>query len=216
MQRTALRAAADAERYAHKNLLRRISVRLLRKVSGYEVDYIPNISFRLMSLVLSMRDILFPVGKRLNRFGIRRGSVVVDFGCGTGSYLERASQIVGDAGKVYAVDVHPLAIMSIKRRVKQKNLSNVVPVLSTDYPVDIESQSADVIYALDMFHHVKITDGFLAELHRLLKPKGFLFIESGHQPLRRAREKLLKSGCWVIVNEEKNLFECAPNERGSA
>lgn len=190
-------------------------MRLLRTMVGYEVEHLPNISFRLMSFVISMRDVLFPVGKRLDRFGIRKGSVVVDFGCGPGSYLERASQIVGDAGKVYAVDVHPLAIMSIKRKAKQKNLTNVVPVLSTGYPVDIESQSADVIYALDMFHHVKDTDGFLTELHRVLKPKGSLFIESGHQPLDGARKKILKSDCWVIVKEEQNLFECTSKEHGS-
>jgi ubiquinone/menaquinone biosynthesis C-methylase UbiE len=189
---------------------------LLKTISGYEVEYLPNISFRLMSVVISMRDVFFPIGKRLDRFGIRKGFVVVDFGCGPGSYLERASQIVGDAGKVYAVDVHPLAIMSIRRKAEQKNLNNVVPVLSTGYPVDIESQSADVIYALDMFHHVKDTDGFLTELHRVLKPNGSLFIESGHQPLDGARKKILKSDCWVIVKEEQSLFECTSKAHGRA
>lgn len=190
-------------------------MRLLRTLSGYEVEYLPNIAFRLMSLVLSMRDALAPVEKRLDRFGIRKGSVVVDFGCGPGSYIERASQLVGDAGKVYAVDVHPLAIMSIKRRAKQKNFSNVVPVLSTGYPVNIASQSADVIYALDMFHHVKDADGFLTELHRVLKPNGSIFIESGHQSLDGARKKILNSDCWVIVKEERNLFECTSKEHGT-
>lgn len=191
-------------------------MQLLRTLSGYEVEYLPNIAFRLMSVVLSMRDALAPVGKRLDRFDIRKGCVVVDFGCGPGSHIERASQLVGDAGKVYAVDVHPLAIMSIKRRAKQKNFSNVVPVLSAGYPVNIASQSADVIYALDMFHHVKDTDGFLTELHRVLKPNGTLFIESGHQPLDGARKKILNSDCWVIVKEEQNLFECTSKEHGSA
>ena len=185
---------------------------LLKTMSGYEREYLPNIAFRLMSFVFAVRDVLFPVGKRLDRFGIHKGFVVVDFGCGPGSYLERASQLVGDAGKVYAVDVHPLAISSVKRKVKRKNLGNVAPVLATGYPVDIEKQSADVIYALDMFHHVQDTDGFLMELHRLLKPKGALFIESGHQPQKDARQKILQSDCWVIANEEKNLFECTPKE----
>lgn len=191
-------------------------MQLLRTLSGYEVEHLPNIAFRLMSLVLSMRDAFVPVGKRLDRFGILKGSVVVDFGCGPGSYIERASQLVGDVGKVYAVDVHPLAIKSIKRKAKQKNLGNVIPVLSTGYPVEIASQSADVIYAMDMFHHVKDTDGFLAELHRVSKPSCSLFIESGHQSLDGARKKILDSDCWVIVNEKQNLFECTPKEHGSA
>ncbi len=189
---------------------------LLNKMSGYELEHIPNFLFRLMSFVLAIRDILFPIGKRLDQFGIDKGFIVVDFGCGPGSFIEQASQLVGDGGKVYAVDVHPLAIKSIKERARRKNLENVVPVLSTGYPVDIDSHSADVIYALDMFHHVKDTRGFLKELHRLLRPSGALFIESGHQPLNDAKQKIVKSDCWVIIKEESNMFKCRPKEHESA
>ena len=153
-------------------------MRLFRRICGYEVERIPDISFRLMSLLFSIRDVFIPVGKRLDRFGIDRGAVVVDFGCGPGSYIERASQIVGDAGK--------------------------------GYPVDIENRSVDMIYALDMFHHVKDAGGFLRELHRLLKPGGRLFIERGHQPMENAKEKISKSDCWVIRKEDRNMFECIP------
>lgn len=191
-------------------------MRILKTLSGYEVEKLPNIAFRLMSFVISIRDLLFPVGKRLDRFGIRQGSIVVDFGCGPGSYIARASQLVGDRGKVYAVDVHPLAIRSIGMKSKQEKLDNVVPVLSTGFPVGIERRSVDVIYALDMFHHIKDANGFLAELHRMLKQNGSLFIESGHQSLDEARRKILNSERWTIVKEERNLFECRPNEHGNA
>ena len=189
---------------------------LLKKMSGYEVEHMPNIPFRLMSFVLAIRDIVFPVGKRFDQFGIDKGFIVVDFGCGPGSYVEKASQLVGDEGRVYAVDVHPLAIKSIKERARRKNLENVAPILSTGYPVDIDSHSADIIYALDMFHHIKDTRGFLKELHRLLKPSGTLFIESGHQPLNDAKQKIVKSNCWAIIKEESNMFKCKPKERESA
>lgn len=180
---------------------------LLKKVSGYEVEKIPNIAFRLMSFVFAIRDTFFPVAKRLDQMGINGGFTVVDFGCGPGSYVEPASLLVGEIGKVYAVDVHPLAIKSIKNRVKRKTLGNVVPILSTGYPVDIESHSADVIYAFDMFHHIKDARGFLKELHRILKTSGTLFIESGHQPMGDAKQKILKSDCWAIINEECNQLD---------
>ena len=186
---------------------------LLKKMSGYEVEHMPNIPFRLMSFVLAIRDIVFPVGKRFDQFGIDKGFIVVDFGCGPGSYVEQASKLVGDGGKVYAVDVHPLAIKAIKEKAKKKGLENVVPVLSTGYPVDIASHSVDVIYALDMFHHIKDSKGFLKELHRLLKPRGTLFIESGHQRLDNAKQKIVKSGCWVITEVKRNMFKCTPKER---
>ncbi len=189
---------------------------LLKTMSGYEVEHLPNIPFRLMSFVIAIRDIVFPIGKRLDQFGIDKGFIVVDFGCGPGSYVEQASQLVGDGGKVYAVDVHALAIKSVKKKVRKKSLNNVIPVFSTGYPVDIESQSADVIYALDMFHHVKDVEAFLRELRRLLKPSGTLFIESGHQPLDDAKQKIVKSNYWAIIKEKRNMFKCRPKEHESA
>ena len=183
---------------------------LKNKMCGYEIEHMPNLSFRLMSFVLSIRDFLFPVGKKLDQFNIENGFIIVDFGCGPGSFVEHASKLVGNNGKVYAVDVHPLAIKAIKEKAKSKTLANVAPVLSIGYPVDIDSHIADVIYALDMFHHIKDTRGFLKELHRLLKPNGTLFIESGHQLLDNAKQKIKKSGCWVIIKEERNMFKCSP------
>ena len=170
----------------------------LRTLFGTKNENIPNIAFRIMSFFLSLRDVFISVSKRVKSFGIENGSIVIDFGCGPGSYIEEASRAVGEAGKVYAVDVHPLAIKSVKAKAKKKRLNNVNPVLSTGYPVDIESQSADVIFALDMFHHVQDDEAFLRELRRLLKPNGTLFIESGHQAINVAREKILKSECWTI------------------
>jgi len=191
-------------------------MRLSGIIFGYGVENIPSIPFRIMSFILSMRDVFVSVGKRIDVFGINNGSVVIDFGCGPGSYIERASQLVGGNGRVYAVDVHPLAIKSIKKKISKASLDNVIPILSTGYPVDIKSQSADVIYALDMFHHIKNADVFLKELCRLLKPDGTLFIESGHQPFNEAKDKILKSDCWTIVEEKRNLFECKLKKHESA
>jgi len=184
---------------------------LRKQIFGFEKDKIPNISFRVMSLSITLRDILFPVRNKLNGFDIKKGFVVIDFGCGPGSYVEKASQLVGDGGKVYAVDVHVLAIRSIKKKIIKKRLTNVIPVLSKGYPVDIDSHSADVIYALDMFHHVKDASAFLKELNRLLKHSGTLFIESGHQSLDTAKQKIVQSNCWAIIKEERNTFKCRPS-----
>ena len=183
---------------------------LKNKMFGCGIEHMPNLSFRLMSFVLSIRDFLFPVGKKLDQFNIENGFFIVDFGCGPGSFVEYASKLVGNSGKVYAVDVHPLAIKAIKEKAKRKDLENVIPVLSTGYPIDIGNHSVDVIYALDMFHHIQDAGGFLKELHRLLKPNGTLFIESGHQRMDNAKQKIMKSGCWVIIKEERNMFKCSP------
>jgi len=200
----------------HRRDDKKSNMGMKNKMCGYEIEHMPNISFRLMSFVFTIRDILFSVGKKLDQFGIEKGFIIVDFGCGPGSFVEHASKLVGSGGKVYAVDIQPLAIKAVKEKAKRKNLENVVPVLLAGYPIDIDSHLADVIYALDMFHHIKDTIGFLKELHRLLKPNGTLFIESGHQQIDKAKQKIVKSDCWVIIKEERNMFKCIPKELESA
>ena len=186
---------------------------LLKLLTGYEVERMPNASFRMMSLMFSVRDRFVSVGKRLDALNIEKGATVVDFGCGPGSYIPAAAKLVGENGIVYAVDIHPLAIESVNKKIKKFHLANVVPVLSKGYPLEIESHASDLIYAFDMFHHIKDAQGFLGELHRLLKPTGTLYIESGHQPVRQAKVKIEKSGLWVILAENNRLFQCIPKRK---
>jgi ubiquinone/menaquinone biosynthesis C-methylase UbiE len=46
-----------------------------------------NLDFRLMALSYKLRDFLLPRRKILEEVGIERGKVVLDYGCGPGSYL---------------------------------------------------------------------------------------------------------------------------------
>jgi ubiquinone/menaquinone biosynthesis C-methylase UbiE len=68
-----------------------------------------NFDFRLMSLVLRLRDLRLPRMEIMREVGIQTGSWVLDFGCGPGSYVPAVSELVGPSGKVYALDIHPLA-----------------------------------------------------------------------------------------------------------
>jgi len=72
------------------------------------------------------------------------------------------------------------------------------------------SHTADVIYALDMFHMVRNTLVFLTELFRLVKPYGVLFLEDGHQSRNLSKEKVNKSACWKIAEETKEFLKCHP------
>ncbi|PIE62964.1 MAG: hypothetical protein CSA25_02630 [Desulfobacter postgatei] len=57
---------------------------------------------------------------------------------------------------------------SVRR--KKYLLTNVIPVLLGDQANIIQDHSADVVYALDMFHQVDDPAGFLADIHRIIKP----------------------------------------------
>ena len=179
---------------------------------GNEMDKMPGWSFRIMAFLFNVKDLFKPAGKKLEQFNIRKGTTVVDYGSGTGRYLKKASELVGNTGMVYAVDIHELAVESAFRQIRKHDLRNIKPVKTDGNTTDIPSHCTDLIYALDMFHMVRNTFVFLKELNRISKVDGALIIEDGHQPRSLSKEKLLKSDFWEIVEENKSFIKCSPKK----
>lgn len=53
-----------------------------------------------MIAALEERDILAPIDKEVDKFDIKKGNIVIDYGCGSGSYIKRISELIGYNGKV--------------------------------------------------------------------------------------------------------------------
>lgn len=166
--------------------------------------------FRIMSWIFVVRDKFMSPWKMLDKFGIQKGQTVVDYGCGPGSYLKRASELVGSKGTVVAVDAHKSAIKAVQERILKERLTNVKPVHAERNKTSLEDKTADVIYALDMFHMVAQPNVFLSELNRICKDEGLLFIDNGHQSRKEARSKINSSRAWEIVEENKRYMKCVP------
>lgn len=162
-----------------------------------------------MIAALEERDILAPIDKEVDKFDIKKGNIVIDYGCGSGSYIKRISELIGYNGKVYAVDLHDLAIEAVKNKINKYQLGNVEPVLVKNTKL-IKDNVADIIIAIDMFHMVEETNIFLRELHRLTKENGFVFIDIHHMSLDDARGKILNSKLWEIECEIDNCLKCVP------
>ncbi|MCX6285410.1 MAG: class I SAM-dependent methyltransferase [Bacteroidetes bacterium] len=182
-------------------------------LTGNEMDRMPGWAFKMMACMFNIGDLIKPPDNRLRPFNLQKGQTVIDYGSGTGRYLKKASEQVGESGLVYAVDIHELAIESAHRRIEKYKLKNVRPVLTDGKTVNIPSNTADVIYCLDMFHMVKDTSGFLKGLNSLIKPGGILYLEDGHQPRERTRGKVINSGCWDILAENKSFITCQPSKK---
>ena len=67
-----------------------------------------------------------------------------------------------------------MAIDMAKQKIDKYHLANVTPVLLGNHSNTILDHSADVVYALDMFHQVDDPVNFLAGIHRITKPEGVL------------------------------------------
>jgi ubiquinone/menaquinone biosynthesis C-methylase UbiE len=179
-------------------------------ICGSEMDRMPDFAFKMMAFLFNVTDVIKSPAKRLDPFKILKGQTVIDYGSGTGRYIKQASELVGESGTVYPVDIQPLAIESAFRQIEKHNLKNVKPVQTDGKTVNIPSNSADIIYCLDMFHMVRDTNQFLKELHRLTKEDGKLYLEDGHQPRLKTKEKILNSGCWKIIEESGSFITCKP------
>ena len=164
-----------------------------------------NSHFRLMTMTLWLRDVFFSPAKKLRDAGLKPGNQVLDFGCGPGSFSLVAASIVGQAGKVHALDVHPLALQSVERKSAKGGLQNI-ETISSDGATELPDQSMDFVILNDVFHEVDDPDAVLAELHRILKPEGVLFFSDHHMNDKDVMTKLMQKGLFQYSRNSYKAF----------
>jgi ubiquinone/menaquinone biosynthesis C-methylase UbiE len=151
-----------------------------------------NLHFTLMSFGYLFRDFFLPRRNILEEVGIKPGFHVLDYGCGPGAYTVAVSELVGTSGKVYALDVHPLAIRRVQSIASKRQLTNVETICS-DCKTGLPDKSMDIVLLYDTFHNLGDPHGVLKELHRVLKPDGILSFSDHHmrepEILSQVREK---------------------------
>ena len=177
---------------------------------GNEMELMPNIAFHMMSFMINIHEHFSHYSEHLKNFGIKKGYTIIDYGCGPGRYIKKASQIVGEGGVVYACDIHPLAIKYVKKVISKNKLSNVKPILVNSYLCNLNDEIADSILVLDTFHMIEEPSIFLKEIHRLLKKNGILIIDDGHQPREQTIAKIRNSSLWDIIEESDDYLKCIP------
>ena len=61
----------------------------------------------------------------VKNIGLEQGMTVVDFGAGSGHYALAAAKLVGEKGRVYAVDVQKDLLTAIKSEAEKRGLLNL-------------------------------------------------------------------------------------------
>jgi len=113
--------------------------------------------------------------------GIVPGAVAVDIGAGTGFWTLPLSQLVGPAGMVYAVDVEPIMHEELRTLAREKQLSNVRVISSTEQEIPLSNALADVAIAGFVVHEPADHAAFVREIVRLLRPGGRLLVVDWHK-----------------------------------
>jgi ubiquinone/menaquinone biosynthesis C-methylase UbiE len=164
-----------------------------------------NLSFKGMSLLLKLRDMLIPRDKVLDEVGIKQGSYVLDYGCGPGRYILPAWKLVGESGKIYALDIHPLGVRKVKELASSKGLTNVEAILS-DCSTGLPDASIDVAFLYDIFHMLGDPDGVLRELHRALKQEGTLSFSDHHMKEDEIIKDVTAGGLFRLEKKGRKTY----------
>ena len=111
---------------------------------------------------------------------LKTGDVFVDLGCGTGNFSLHAAGLVGNEGKVYAIDLWTEMLEKVANRAKEANFDNILTIENNICEsINLEDSIADICFISNVLHGQKINGNcptLLSEIARFLKPNGRLSI----------------------------------------
>ena len=164
-----------------------------------------SVGFKFMNFAFRIRDLLQSRMVVLKEAGIEPGFCVLDYGCGPGSYIVPLAQLVGGSGEIYALDIHPLAIKEVQKKVTQKAIKNL-KTIESDCNTGLPDNKVDVVLLYDTFHNLSRPDDVLRELHRVLKPDGTLSFSDHHMNEKDIRARVTNTGLFKPLTKGKKTY----------
>jgi ubiquinone/menaquinone biosynthesis C-methylase UbiE len=115
----------------------------------------------------------------LEAIGIKSGMIVGDFGSGPGYFAIPLGYMVGNSGKVYAVDILDSALEALRSRAALEGVHNIETIranLEISGGTKIPGEFLDLVIVSNILFQTKNKNGVLLEARRTLKKGGHLAI----------------------------------------
>ncbi|MDZ4781620.1 MAG: methyltransferase domain-containing protein [Planctomycetia bacterium] len=107
---------------------------------------------------------------------LQPGQNVCDLGCGNGFYTLPMAALVGEMGRVFAVDIQQEMLHLLDERAKDAGHANIEPVLGSPIDPRLPEGKLDVILLVDVYHEMSHPEQMLQAMRRALQPKGRLVL----------------------------------------
>lgn len=148
-------------------------------IDSFADSKITNVVFRLIGAAMESRFRYRFLGpeKILRGADIRPGQTVLEVGCGTGFYTVPAAKLIGDQGRLVAMDVLPISVEKVSKKVQAAGLRNIRVVKGDAMNTGLDSESMDAVLLFGVIPAPMLPLGrLLPEMHRVLKPEGMLAV----------------------------------------
>lgn len=147
----------------------------------------------------------FSPEKILSKSPLKEGQVVLEVGCGTGFFTIPAARLIGDRGRLIAMDILPESVELVANKAKSAGLSNIQAIRgdALNTPLESELFDAAILYGLIPAPMLPLAP-LLAEMHRVLKPTGALTVwppVPGWLP-----RSVLRSGLFMRAERRKCVY----------
>jgi predicted methyltransferase len=103
---------------------------------------------------------------------VEPGDRVAEIGAGDGYWIRRLSLAVGEAGRVYAVEVDDEKVEDLEARVAKEGLANVVVVRGSFDDPALPDGGIDLAMTCLTYHHIEHREAYFADLRADLAPGG--------------------------------------------
>jgi ubiquinone/menaquinone biosynthesis C-methylase UbiE len=133
------------------------------------------------------------------------GATVADIGCGVGSFSVAMAKLIGDQGRVIAVDVRPNMLKATRRRARLAHVAQRIDYHQcTLTRLGIEPP-LDFALAFWMVHEIDDLPAFFTELRATLKPGARLLLAEpyGHVSVKRYTHEIdaARSAGFTVQDE---------------
>ena len=111
----------------------------------------------------------------LSSVDVRPGDVIADIGCGTGYHaLPMARRATG--GRVFAVDVQPVMLDSVRARSAKEGITNIIPVQAGMKDARLPAEPLDKVLMVDVYHELAFPCEVMASVVAAMRSGGLLFL----------------------------------------
>ena len=117
--------------------------------------------------------------KIVEQFGFTPGMHVADLGSGAGFYTLASARLVGDKGRVYAVDIRPEMLQQIKTAAGMEHLNNIEVIhgdLEEDRGTRLKDGSVDAVIVANTLFQLQDKEKCAKEAIRICEEGGKIYV----------------------------------------